>query len=221
MNKHADASPEAAARWARTEGQHAVTLRGKVVSGRREATVNMQKNVGEIQRKLGASLVEGSLNIILSRPLLLRGDTAVETRFTPAAPLQLEWPGRLNGQEVWLHRWHNAPLHIVEALSTVHLRERLNLADGDSVRVKVRKSDIAGVPVVGRLAWMLFWFGRTGWTYTHDVYVESAQRWCTEYGATQAGTEKKCRDLAIALSRRATKSIPGIRSIGFDFGKFH
>jgi hypothetical protein len=212
-------SAESAARCTRIEACSTVTVTGRVISGRGEATSNMRENALEVGRALGEKLVEGSLNVILKRPLMLRSDFAIKTRFSRAAPPQLEWPGQLNGQEVWLHRWHNAPLHIVEALSAVHLRTHLNLADGDEVKITVRERDVGPISRVGRLTWILFWSGRTRWTYTHDRYVEPAQRWCTEYGATQLDTDKNCRDLAMALMNATAKHIPGARSLGSRFRK--
>jgi hypothetical protein len=194
-----------------------VTVTGRVISGRGEATRNMRENTREISRSLGTDLVEGSLNVILKRPMMLREDSAIKTRFTPNAPPQLEWPGRLHGMDVWLHRWHNAPLHVVEALSAVHLRRQLDLADGDEVTITIRERDVGRISRTGRLAWLLLWSGRTTWTYTHDDYVERAQRWGTEYGATQFVTHKNGRDLAMALANTVVRRIPGARRLRARF----
>jgi hypothetical protein len=172
----------------------------------------MRENARAIRCSLGDGLVEGSLNIILKRPLMLKRDSAIVTQFSRQAPPQLEWPGQLNGTDVWLHRWHNAPLHVMEVLSAVRLRQHLDLADGDKVFISIRQCDIGRIAPVGWLTWILFWFGRTRWTYTRDSYVEPAQRWGTKFGATQFGTDQNCRDLAMALVRMVGKRIAGARA---------
>jgi hypothetical protein len=185
-----------------------IKLSGHVTSGRGVATSNIRRNVEAIRNALGVTVVEGSLNLLLKHPVMLANDTAIPVFFDTGAP-RLEWRGKLNGVDVWLSRWQTAPLHIVELLSTVHLRRHLHLSDGDDVQIEVRKCDVAHISNVGRLTWSLFWLGRTDWFYKHNSYCARAHGWCRRFGATQLGTEKNCRDLSVALTKALIKRISG------------
>jgi hypothetical protein len=190
-------------------------LSGRVARGRGGGTFVVRRNAGKIRDALGASVIEGTLNIILKRPAMFRDDTAVQIHFDRGT-LRLAWPGRLNGTDVWFHRWQGAPVHIVEVLATVHLRKHLHLSDGDDVQIDVRKCDMGRISNVGWMTWILFWLGRKKWTYTKwtstdDCYYIQASRWCRKFGASQLDTEKNCGDLAMAIVKAAIKKIPGAR----------
>jgi CTP-dependent riboflavin kinase len=174
---------------------------GQVASGRGRASSYVERQADKIRNALGERVVEGSLNIVLKRPVMLRNDTAIKTAFDGEL-VRLHWAGRLNGTRVWLQRWPNAPLHIIELFCAVHLRTRLNLADGDCVEVQARRRDVQPISKLGRVSWMLLWFGRRKWHYTNERYYAPAERWGTTFGATQLGTEKRFRDLAAALVKR-------------------
>jgi hypothetical protein len=178
-----------------------VILSGRVASGGGKGTSNTRRDAGKLRDALGLTVVEGTLNIILNRPVMLANDTAVQIPVDGDGEWpRLEWPGRLNGTDVWINR-RAKPLHIVGLLSAVHLRQHLHLSDGDEVQIEVRKCDVARISNVGRLTWALFWLGRKNWFYTRNGYRTRAQRWCRRFGATQLATEKRCRDLAMALTK--------------------
>jgi hypothetical protein len=187
-----------------------ITLTGTVTQGRGHARKNIARNARSIREALGAPVIEGSLNIVLARPTLFSNQTAKRIRFDQGSP-RLDWPAKLNGIDVWINRWESAPLHVIELLSSVHLRETLQLSDGDRVQIEVREQDVTPIPTVGRLTWLLFWSGRKRWSYTNDLYTESVQRWCRRFGATQLGTEKHTVDLAKALVKGALGTISGRR----------
>jgi SAM-dependent methyltransferase len=190
------------------EAFETVRLNGWVTSGRGNATVSARRNAGKIQNALGVSVIEGSLNIILERPMMFRDDTAVQIHLD-RGPLHLEWPGRLNGTDVWLHRWQGAPLHVVEMLSTVHLRKHLHLSNGDKVQIEARKCDVGRISSVGRVTWTVFWLGRKRWTYTNDSYYFLAKLWCLNFGAAQFGTERNCGELTMTLVKAIIKKSIG------------
>jgi hypothetical protein len=181
-----------------------------VAAGNGKSSFHVERQAELIRDALGASMVIGSLNIILKRPVVLKNETARTTCFDNEKP-HFYWPGRLNGTDVWLYRWQSAPLHIVELLGTVHLRTHLHLSDGDAVEVEARQCDIGRIPALGRLAWILLWSGRRKGTYANHRYYFPAQRWGKKFGATQLGTDKKFRDLVVALLSLAFKKIPGVR----------
>lgn len=171
------------------------TFIGQVRSGRGVAALHIRENAKELKDAIGENLIEGSLNLVLRHPLIFINENAIkfdhDNRFL--------WPAYLNGIQVWLYRWQHTPLHIVELLSTVHLRKTLNLRDGDKIKVEMRKADVGVVPNVGKLAWNLCWLGRWHWYYTNDSYYFRIKRWGVEYGATQQNTKKSVRHLLVNL----------------------
>ncbi len=185
-------------------------LPGRVAAGNCKSTFHTARHAELIREALGVSVVNGSLNVILKRPAMLRVETARRTAFGNEKP-HFYWPGRINGIDVWLYRWQSAPLHVVELLATTHLRTTLGLADGDEVEVDARRCDVDRIPAVGRLAWVLLWTGRRRSTYANDRYYFPAQRWGKTFGATQLGTDKNFKDLAAALRGLALKKIFGWR----------
>jgi hypothetical protein len=196
----------------RIDASETLKLSGQVTSGRGLGTSNIGRNAAQIRDAIGVAVVEGSLNILLNRPVMFANDTAIRMHFDKGEP-RLDWPGKLNGIDVWVHRWQSAPLHIVELLSAVHLRSHLKLSNGDKVQIEVRKCDVERIATVGRLTWALFWLGRKSWTYLsrRDGYIFRIQWWCKRFGATQCGTERNCRDLSMALTKTAIKKFPGAR----------
>jgi hypothetical protein len=183
-----------------------VVLHGRVAAGRGKGTSYVERHADQIRDALGESenLVNGSLNVLLRRPVMLRDDTAVKTRFDG---LRLDWPARLNGTGVWLHRWESAPLHIVELLCTKHLRTHQNLSDGDKIEIEVRTCDIGRISAAGWMTWILCWAGRRNWCYTSGRYWAPAQRWSEKFGATQLGTKNRPRDLALALAKMMARKV--------------
>lgn len=202
---------ESVAQGAGIEACGTIVVSGRVTSGYGHATFHIRDNARKIRSALGERLVEGSLNIVLKHPLMFRRDSAIQIRFHRGWSPQLYWRGRLNGIDVWLYRWDDIPLHIVEVVSAVYLRKHLNLSDGDEVRIAVRKCDVGRVSSVGRLTWLLFWLGRKRWSFTKYTYWKMAQRWCVNFGATQFETDKSCRDLVVALIRSVAKRNPSVR----------
>jgi len=131
---------------------------------------------------VGVDLFPGSLNVALKRPL--RMNEVVARRFKGRHGLI--WPASLNGMPVWVYRWQYAPLHVLEVLSTAHLRDSLSLADGDPVTIRINREQVDTVGWLGAWTWLLVWFGRPGWYYAHDRYASRTGPWCLHLGATQA-----------------------------------
>lgn len=190
------------------DGVAATTINGRVTSGFGIANSLVRKNYGLIRRSIGENFIDGSLNVVLRRPLMLKRETAIQIRFEQEEDVQLQWPGKLNGLDVWLHRWDGAPLHVLEIMSTVHLRTHMNLSDGDEVQIAIRESDIGRVSGVGMLVWVLLWLGRT--KYSYSLSREPARRWSKRFGATQLDARSSVLALTMALVKVSIKKLLGV-----------
>lgn len=181
---------------------------GQIISGRGITTSRIRKNGRELKNGLGVDLHEGSLNVILSHPLRLVDEHAIQFD-----NFGLLWPALLGGISVWVYRWQQAPLHIVELLSTIHLRSALNLRDGDKIRLEIRRMDIDRVPCAERLVWHIFWSGRRRWFYTSNSYCSLTTKWCREFGATQEGTKGSIWNIGTVVMTRLLKRTPGVNAL--------
>ena len=162
---------------------------GTVASGRGQSTTHIRIHSAELKEKLGQDLVEGSLNVILNRPVKLVAERAIVFD----GGKRLLWPATIEGQCGWALRWVRAPLHVVEFVAPVHLRRLLDLKDGTPVRIGIRAGDVAPLGTVSHIAWFMIWAGRRHWFYSGDTYKEFAKRWSRHFGATQPGSFKTSR----------------------------
>ena len=158
-----------------------VDLKGQVVSGRGLAAAELLTLGEQVQTIVEVPLCPGSLNIVLNRPV----------RLLDAAGLAFDhdyrtlWRASLGGLNVWVYRWRESPLHIVEILSSVYLRERLNLKNGDTVTLRISKRYIGKIHFLERFIWAVLWTGRRRWFYSHKSYSNHTVRFGKELGATQ------------------------------------
>jgi SAM-dependent methyltransferase len=189
-----------------------VRVTGHVAAGRGLGTSFVARNTDALRQALGTDIINGSLNVILKHPLMLHNGTAIKCSYGKDGSRQ-DWRGRLNGTDVWLHRWPRCPLHVVELLAPVHLRSHLGLSDGDEVVIEVRAQDIGRISDVGRWAWPLLWLGRRAWVYTDDRYLKVASRWGVRFGATQFVTDKTRKDLTMAIAKQLARRVPGHRRL--------
>jgi hypothetical protein len=156
-------------------------LKGQVVSGRGLAAAELLTLREQVQAIVQEPLCPGSLNVILNRPV----------RLLDAAGLAFDldyrtlWRASLGGINVWVYRWRESPLHIVEILSSVHLRERLTLKNGDTVTLRISKGSIGKIHFLERFIWAALWTGRRHWFYSHKSYSNHTVRFGKELGATQ------------------------------------
>jgi 2-polyprenyl-3-methyl-5-hydroxy-6-metoxy-1,4-benzoquinol methylase len=161
-------------------------LSGQVISGRGRAASIIRENIKELKEKTGEDLIEGSLNLILMRPLMLSNDNALKF----ANGDGLLWRASLNGVAVYIFRWEDMPLHIVEVLSCMHLRNSLRLKDGDIVNIVIQNSDLDTIPPAGKLMWNLCYLGRRHWYYTNDKYAYFTTKLCEDFNGTQKKSNK-------------------------------
>jgi hypothetical protein len=176
------------------ESGFGVNLKGQVVSGRGLAAAELLTLREQVQTIVQEPLCPGSLNIILNRPVRLRDAAGSAFDFD----YRRLWRASLGGINVWVYRWRESPLHIVEILSPVHLRERLNLKNGDTVTLRISKRQIGKIHFRERFIWAALWAGRRHWFYSHKAYSNHTVRFGKELGATQERPAVR-RTIAIIL----------------------
>ena len=162
-----------------------VALEGQVVAGRGLAAPELVTLREQVQAIVKEPLCPGSLNIVLNRPVRLL-DTA---GFAFDGDYRTLWRASLGGINVWVYRWSESPLHVVEILSSVYLRERLNLENGDTVTLRISRRQIGKIHFLQRCIWAALWAGRRHWFYSHESYSNHTVRFGKELGATQGGRQ--------------------------------
>lgn len=136
-----------------------------VVSGRgiaSERVETLHKNLVINDRPL----FPGTLNLIAKEPIVFKQDTAengITSRFHFYSIL-------LNGTECWVRSYPQCPLHILEVVLDVNLRENLQLNDGDEVQLEIAKKAIKPIGFMTNLLWILAWKGREFWFYRFNWY---------------------------------------------------
>ena len=133
-----------------------------------------------IKSVLGVDLFPGSLNVCLTRSILLNG-----SRSHVHSEIRMLWPGTVNGVPVWLYRWPSAPLHVVELVAEENLRDRLGVLNGSTVTIRL-DAELASVPSIrSRVVSNALWSGRRDWYYTNDNYTKWAGRLEKRLGGIQ------------------------------------
>jgi hypothetical protein len=158
-----------------------VALEGQVVCGRGLAAPELVTLSTQVQAIVKEPLCPGSLNIVLNRPVRLL-DTA---GFAFDRGYRTLWRASLGGIDVWVYRWRESPLHVVEILAPIYLRGRLNLKDGDAVTLRMSRVQIGELHFFERFIWALLWTGRRRWFYAYKLYSTRTVRLGKELGATQ------------------------------------
>jgi SAM-dependent methyltransferase len=156
-------------------------MEGQVVCGRGLAAPELVTLSEQVQAIVKAPLCPGSLNIVLNQPVRLidAAGSAFDRGYRTL------WPASLGGLDVWVYRWRESPLHVVEILSSVYLRGRLNLKNGDAVTLRLSKARIGELHFFERFIWALLWIGRRRWFYSSKLYSNRTVRLGKELGATQ------------------------------------
>ena len=145
-------------------------ISGKAVSGRRNATSQLDWSDPRFQGILGAPPIPGTFNILLEEPLLLVEDDMEDFRALHRIFLR----GRLEGVgEVLIYRWRGAPLHVLEIVSSRRIRELLGIEDYGVVSVVIAKKRLATIPIMRRLAHAFVWKWREEWYYKYDWYSDN------------------------------------------------
>ena len=178
-----------------------IKIAGIVRSGRGAAAAQIAEIQSELEGIVNAAIIPGTLNIILDQPLRLN---EAEARFFDQN-LRMLWPATLNGIDVWVYRWKHTALHVVEVLSSVHLRDRFGLKDGDRVTLTMRSDHIDRISRMGRTVWAIVWVGRRDWCYTNDGYYVGLRKYCMALGATQQSPTGALKKVSLALAKKVIK----------------
>ena len=171
-------------------------IAGRVRSGRGTASAHLAEVRTEVEGITKEAVIHGTLNMILDRPLRLN---EAEARFV-GQNLRMLWPATLNGIDVWVYRCKDTALHVVEVLSSVHLRDRFGLKDGDRVILTMHTDHIDQIGAIGRTAWAVVWAGRRDWCYTSDRYYFRLRKYCMALGATQQSPTRSIEERVLSIS---------------------
>lgn len=144
---------------------------GTVTSGRGWAAPFVRRRSTEIAEFLGERPFEGSLNLILPKPVEFDPGRAYELD----DGVRLFWQVSLGEVVCLAYRWARCPLHVVELVSHTKLRSTLNLNDGSVVIIDSPNS----VPVAMHrfAAWQLLWLGRRDKYYALTECIHRSERW--------------------------------------------
>ena len=183
----------------------AIDFRGQVTSGRGKATADLLSLRDDLLPIVNELLCPGSLNVLLNRPVRLRDSAA--SAFDGGR--RMLWRASLNGIDIWVYRWEGAPLHVAEVLSSVHLRQRLDLKDGDEINLRLSSDLIAAITPLGVLTWIALWIGRRSWFYSSNSYYNRTLSWGKDLGAAQkAPIVKGTAQMTMYIIKRIVKRTP-------------
>lgn len=149
----------------------AMTVTGRVVSGRGNATRHIGRAAESLLALTGRSMFPGSLNLVLSRPLGLSAAHGVD--FERGRKI---WPARIGDLDVWIYRWSTAPDTVIEILASERLRDALDLQGNERVAVTIPAEFVTRPGLAGYAGWLVFWSGRAGWYYRYDLYMRAVLR---------------------------------------------
>lgn len=189
-----------------------INIAGRVRSGRGRASAQVAAVKVEVEAITNQVLAPGTLNIILDRPLRLN---KAEALFFDQNARML-WPATLNDLDVWVYRWKHTALHVVEVLSSVHLRGRFGLKDGDRIILAMRPEHIDRIGAMERAAWALVWAGRRDLCYTNDRYYFAVYRFCEALGATQQRPARKLINIPWGWVRLAIERTPVVGTTSLE-----
>jgi hypothetical protein len=137
-------------------------VQGTVTGGRRIATHHIEEIAGALTPLLGAPPIAGTLNVLLDRPV----------EFSPyEAVLSIKgryfWNAAINGLPCLAYRWPRCPLHVVEIVSTVHLRTKMSLIDGSAITIE--SPSLRLLSRQRHKIWHELWASRGAEVYTSDA----------------------------------------------------
>lgn len=146
-----------------------ISVRTVVVSGRGWASEDRTEDTKVLAALEGHPFVEGSLNLIASRPVWLDAESAIYKRGT-----HIFWRASFGGLPVVIGRWlSGCPAHVFEIFAEVRLRETLNLRNGDAVTLQIpeKSVDLSEESWVNRMVWGVFWRFRERLVYRDTIYT--------------------------------------------------
>lgn len=142
-----------------------VILYGLAVSGRGVAAGMIDVNKEAIGKILGSEPYPGTMNVVVNAPFILRHAQTMD-----AKGKMFGVRGTINGTPCVVYRFHGAPLHVVEIISSVHLRTVLGLKDGQVVEITIPKEAVAQPAAWRRSLWKQFYSARPIAYYDDDMH---------------------------------------------------
>jgi hypothetical protein len=137
---------------------------GKVCSGRGIATGQLDALRPQFDQHLGSPPAPGTLNVLLDGPVNLH--LAHASIIIPKCAF---WLVKFNGIDTLAYRWQHCPLHVVEIVSHLPLRNHFGLQDGAPVELDLGGA-IAATPLTSKVCWWLLWRGRERLFYSSNSY---------------------------------------------------
>jgi hypothetical protein len=145
-----------------------VIFKGRAQRGRGIASVQIDWSASEFVDALGDKPFPGTLNVMLDSV----AEFYVEAVYSEGVHYFI--PAELSGfGAVLIHRWHGAPLHIIELVGTRNIREYLCLKDGDALKIVVSRNYLKTITIGQRLFHLLLWYRRGSWFYAKNWYARS------------------------------------------------
>lgn len=148
------------------------SIPGIVVSGRGLGRGEVARLSENIEEATGLKPFPGSLNIVLRQPLLLRVDRAAAV--SPCR--RYFWWAELNGLRCLAYRFPGCPLHVVEFVSDMQIRDALSLKDNDPVTIVMDRSAVADISPGQWIAWASLWKFDGQLFYASDRYWRQTKR---------------------------------------------
>ncbi len=162
-----------------------VMIVGYPVAGRGYGADMVLSHQNKVEKQLGAMPYPGTLNVVLEKPLLLKN------------AVQLDAKGKLFGVRGYineipclLYRFNFTPMHVLEVIAPVHLRNTLGLKDGQGIEILVSKENLCHPTLWRFRVWELFYKGRLD-AYYDDQILKSFLSWSTKFWHKKACQSKK------------------------------
>lgn len=148
-----------------------ILRKGRVSSGRGKASNQLDWGDSDLAELLGNIPVRGTLNLVLEEPV----DLVWPPDLVMNGGRAFFWLSMIGKLPCLAYRWKTCPLHIVEIVSAVGLRETLRLSDGTIVEICLPTGPEPGS--ARRLVWSLLWENRPNDYYLDPGRVARLQRW--------------------------------------------
>ncbi len=160
---------------------------GKAVVGRGQADRSLASYRLKIEEALGNAPHPGSLNLVLRQPIVLDPQRAIGA----SDGKRWFWLAQCAATPCLLTRWRGCPLHVVEVVAAVRLRDLEG--EAGALQIDVDNDLLLPVPLTNRLFWVLLWAGRQHWFYASDRYLKFRQRLGGKHLEGQAAVAARCR----------------------------
>jgi CTP-dependent riboflavin kinase len=142
-----------------------IVLSGRIQKGRGAAERQLDWLERKFHEALGKPPFPGTLNLLLDIPVVFAGETGFSIGSRLFVPARIP-----NVGVVVVHRWRGCPLHVVEVIAAVSIREALGGGDGEVVSLEVCRSDLVDPTWAQCLFHCLLWCGRRTWFYSNHWY---------------------------------------------------